>query len=176
MNQNKYKLKYDKNYIDNAILNMANDINNFVKKEKIEKEDILILPILKGAVCFASDLLRRLTFELEIDFLKASSYHDNEQTSQVLVDIQGVSVKDKIVILLDDVCDSGKTLKKLEQIILENGAKKVYTAVLIKRDVESVYTPTWIGIHDSSADWFVGFGMDDCQKWRQLPEIYIIEH
>ncbi len=176
MKPENYILKYDEKYINNAISNVANDINNFIEKNSLEKNDILILPILKGAMCFATDLMKKLNFKFEVDFLKASSYHNNKQTSEVLVDLECVSVKNKIVILIDDICDSGKTLKELEEIILKNGATKVYTAVLLKRTISSAYTPTWVGILDESGDWFVGFGMDDCQKWRQLPQIYVIKH
>ncbi|MGI6680849.1 MAG: phosphoribosyltransferase [Bdellovibrionota bacterium] len=169
-----FKLKYDKNCIDDAISNVADKMNKFFNKKDFKNDDIVALTILKGAMFFSIDLMKKLAFNFSVDFLKASSYHSNKQSTEILIDAKNVFVKDKTVILLDDICDTGITLYELSNILKNYGAKEVYSAVLLKRlGTTSKYKPNWVGFVDKSKDWFVGYGMDDAQKWRQLPEIYV---
>ena len=172
---NELKLRYNKNFIDDALNKIADKMNAFFLNEKYNNQEILILVILNGALYFAADLTRKLDFNAEVASVKASSYTNNKQGGEVKIQINGADVKDKIVILMDDICDTGHTLEKLSKTILEMGAKEVYSATLLLKQANTYFIPTFSGIIYEGDDWFVGYGMDDSQKFRHLPEIYAKE-
>lgn len=171
---NKFKLTYDKDCIANAVDKIASKMNDFFSDEKFKDDDILILTILNGAIYFAADLTRKLTIDAEVASVKVSSYVNNKQAADL--HIQGnIDVTNKVVILLDEICDSGRTFEVLSNKIKEMGAKDVYSASLLFRESNDRFIPTFSGIVYKGDDWFVGYGMDDSKRFRHLPEIYIIK-
>ena len=87
-----------------------------------------------------------------------------------------VAVEGRSVLLVDDVCDSGRTSAELTQRFIKLGAREVRSAVLIKRILpHETFNPDWIGFEYNGPEWFVGYGMDDCDRWRNLGSIYIIQ-
>lgn len=88
----------------------------------------------------------------------------------------GLAVKGRVVLVVDDVCDSGRTLEALERDLMERGAREVRTVVLIRRLLDRPsFVPCWIGFEYKGPEWFVGYGMDDGQRWRNLPAVHIIK-
>ena len=166
------KLKSDKDYIDDVISKMAVEMNSFFTNEKFLNEEILILAVLTGALYFAADLTRKLNFNAEVGSIKASSYINNKQEGDVKVQGNGANVKDKVVILLDDICDTGHTFEILSKNMKELGAKEVYCASLLLKQENTYFIPNFSGIVYKGDDWFVGYGMDDSQKYRHLSSIY----
>ena len=104
------------------------------------------------------------------------SSDDNTQSSEFRLVVEPAEMKDRHVLLVDDICDSGQTLKKLHAHALATGAKEVRTAVMIHRNHEdSAYTPDYIGFEYTGSEWFAGYGMEDKNHNSNFPEIYIIE-
>ena len=88
----------------------------------------------------------------------------------------GLNPKDRTVLLVDDICDTGDTFKEVEKVFAGLGAKEVRSVALIDRDVgEEKYQTTWAGMTFKGPDWFVGYGMEDKNKFANLADIYTIQ-
>ena len=104
------------------------------------------------------------------------SSENNTQSNDFRLVVEPAEMKGRHVLLIDDICDSGVTLKNLHAYALENGATMVKTAVLIHRNHEaSVYTPDYVGFEYTGSEWFAGYGMEDKNHNSNFPEVYIIK-
>jgi hypoxanthine phosphoribosyltransferase len=80
-----------------------------------------------------------------------------------------------VILLLDDICETGGSLLKLQNVFLELGAREVRSAVCIRRTTTGAsYHPTWSGFEFPGREWFVGYGMDDRNYHSTLPDIYTV--
>jgi hypoxanthine phosphoribosyltransferase len=139
---------------------------------------LLAVVLLKGALIFAADLLRRLPRSLDIEFLNVSSYHGGlKSTGKVdFLDRHFPDVKGRNVLLLDDILDTGRTLHAVERKLIEEGAAVVHTAVLLakhqKRSAE-VYAD-YVGFQIGD-EFVVGYGLDYRGKYRNLPYVGVLK-
>jgi hypoxanthine phosphoribosyltransferase len=142
--------------------------------------DVLVIPVLRGGIFFFSDLARQIKGSLEIVPVKTEGYRlavNGKLNDRVLIDLKGLAVKGRVVLIVDDVSDSGRTLEALERAISELGAREVRTAVLVRRLLDTPsFVPCWVGFQYSGPEWFVGYGMDDCERWRNLKDVYVIRN
>jgi hypoxanthine phosphoribosyltransferase len=142
-------------------------------------QDLLVIAILKGSFIFAADLLRALHdvgLAPEVEFITLSSYGTGtvSQGVKIVKDIDS-DVKDRDVLLIDDILESGRTLKFAKEMLYERGARHVSLAVLLdkkvkrKEDVEADY----VGFE--CPDYFVvGYGMDVAYAFRELPFVGVV--
>ena len=175
-----YRQLYSPAQIDDALKKMGADITQWADKVWRESHtDILAIPVLRGGMFIFTDLVRRISCSVEIAHAQTWAYQIGEravQTPEVKVNIEMVPAKGRTVLLVDDICDSGRTLKTLKESLLKAGALDVRSAVLIKRVVEpEIFTPEWCGFVYEGKEWFVGYGMEDAERWRNLPGVYIIQ-
>jgi hypoxanthine phosphoribosyltransferase len=139
---------------------------------------LVVIILLKGALVFAADLLRRVPRKLEIECLNVASYHGGtESTGKVdFLDRQIPEVAGRQVLLLDDILDTGRTLLAVRRRLLEEGALAVRTAVLLAKDkprageVRADYTGFEIG-----DEFVVGYGLDYLGKYRNLPYVGVLK-
>ena len=143
-----------------------------------ENKAITLVGTLKGALHFMSDLARNIPLDVELEFIKASSYGDGTESSGKIVmeypplaDLTG-----KHVIIVEDIIDTGHTAKFLREHFMElNLASLAICALLDKpgrREVE--VTIEYIGFAIPDA-FVVGYGLDFAQKYRHLPYIGILQ-
>ncbi len=141
--------------------------------------DVLAVPVLRGGIFFFSDLVRQVNCSIEVAPIRTEAYEsgaNGKQKNEVAIWAERLAVKGRVVLLVDDVCDSGRTLEALEKALLERGAREVRTAVLIRRLLETpTFVPCWVGFQYEGPEWFVGYGMDDNERWRNLPGVYVIK-
>ncbi|MBB35761.1 MAG: hypoxanthine phosphoribosyltransferase [Hirschia sp.] len=129
--------------------------------------------ILLGATPFASDLLRALALrgvDVGFDALWLESYRDERSSSGRVVvraDIQR-QIKDRGVLILDDVFDSGRTLEFARGHLMAKGAREAMTCVFARKP-EAVPEGLDHWAYDAPPRYLVGYGMDDAGKWRGLP-------
>ncbi|MBI1621431.1 hypoxanthine phosphoribosyltransferase [Aquamicrobium zhengzhouense] len=145
-----------------------------------EYEDLLVISILKGSFIFAGDLIRAMHdtgLSPEVEFIFISSYGTGTTSGEVRVlrDIDN-EVKGRDVLLVDDILESGKTLKFTRDLMLSRGAKSVSIAVLLdkreKRQTE--LDADFVGFE--CPDYFVvGYGMDVAHAFRELPFVGIVK-
>lgn len=137
-------------------------------------EVMVVIVLLKGAFVFAADLLRRIPRMLEIECLNVASYHGGtESTGKVdFLDHKIPDIKGRKVLVLDDILDTGRTLRAVVDRLLEEGACEVKTGVLLRKDkelaekVDADYVGFTIG-----DEFVIGYGLDYRGRYRNLPYI-----
>jgi hypoxanthine phosphoribosyltransferase len=155
--------------IDTAITTVAAQLN-----EDYKENPPLILVTLNGAIVFAADLLKQLRFPSVLSCIKLSSYQgtSSTETMKTLIGLNE-DVKDKRVLIIEDIVDTGKTYQTLVDLLTEQGAKEIRIATLtMKPDAYKLDLPVhYIGI--SIPDKFVvGRGLDYDGLGRNLTDIY----
>ncbi len=170
-----YELIYSSSDIAKRIAALAPSMNAWIlEAEQRTEQQVLVLGVLQGAIFMMSDLLRQLSVSVEPAFCRVSSYSKEDNTQgELQVFLDGIEVRGRAVLLVDDICDTGATMEELNALLESHGATEVRSVVLIRRMLPSaVWNPDWSAIEHSGAEWFVGYGMDDCGKYRNLPDIY----
>jgi hypoxanthine phosphoribosyltransferase len=141
-------------------------------------EEILFVPILKGSFIFASDLVREIKSPVIIDFIRAASYgcgtatcREVALTKDLETDIMG-----KNVIIVEDVIDSGLTLRSIRDMLLARNPRSLKICALVdkrsRREVEIEGDYVGFTIDD---DFIVGYGLDYAERYRNLPAIFVRE-
>ena len=136
---------------------------------------VLVIGILKGAVFFLTDLVRKLDFPVELDFLRVSSYGNQKQSSQsmTVTKTPDVSLANRVVLIVEDVVDSGRTVQFLREYCRQNQAEDVRIAVLIdKPQRRQVEAPVDFVCLKATDDFLVGYGMDNAEADRNVPYIF----
>jgi len=137
--------------------------------------DLVLIGVLKGAFIFLSDLARRLTIPARIDFIGASSYGSGTTSSgkiKITKDI-GIDIKDKDVLIVEDIIDTGLTLNYLIEHIKSRGPATVRNCILIdKRERREVTIQTDYTCLTVARGFLVGYGLDYDEDYRNLPAIY----
>ena len=145
---------------------------------KFRDEIPIFIGVLNGSFVFLADLLRELTIDCEMDFIKLSSYEKTLSTGIVhlLKDISA-DITGRHVIIVEDIIDSGLTISFLKNR-LEGAIPKSVTTVslLLKPEVAKLdFSIDFVGFEIPS-DYVVGYGLDMNQKLRHLPDIYRLEN
>jgi hypoxanthine phosphoribosyltransferase len=136
----------------------------------------LVLCVMRGSVVFAGQLLPLLKFPLEFDYLDVMRYRDATRGGDVAWKVQpGPAVTRRVVLVLDDILDEGRTLAAIREKLIASGAATVFSAVFAAKDIgrPRPFQPDFIGVRLPNRYVF-GFGMDVRGVWRNLPEIYAL--
>lgn len=148
-----------------------------VQRDYDDKNPVLV-GVLKGSFIFLADLVRQLEMSLEIDFVRLSSYGAGTQTSGQVRLVQKVErpLKGRHVLVVDDILDSGLTLKFLmDYLARQKPASLRLCVLLVKRGQQYVpITPDYHGLQMDEG-FVVGYGLDWDQKYRNLPDICVVE-
>lgn len=143
-----------------------------------QNEPLILVIILKGSLVFATDLMRKLTMPLVIDFMQASSYGSGT-VSQGFINIKmelASDIKDKNVLIIEDIIDSGNTLHKLKELLRERNPKSIRICTILDKpdrrvtEVEVEYSG--IAIPD---EFVVGYGLDYEEYFRNLPYVGVLK-
>lgn len=164
---------YTAEQVESALDKMAKEID-----EQLSETNLVCLPVMVGGLIPTGGLLRRLHFPMEVDYVHATRYR-GDTTGK---DLQWIvkpkrSLEGRVVLVIDDILDGGITLSKIVEYVKEQGAKEVYTAVLIEKDCERA--PGAIKKADFSAltvedKYIYGYGMDYKEYLRNAPGIYAV--
>ncbi len=161
----------DRTEIDAAVQKVADAINR-----DYEGKNPLLLAILNGAFMFASDLMRKITIPCEITFVKFSSY-SGTATTAVVKELIGLdeSLRDRHVVIVEDIVDTGHTIEKLLQDVMQKDPADVRIACFcFKPDAYLKKIPIdYVGVSIPN-DFIVGYGLDYNGQGRNLPEVYKI--
>ena len=161
--------------IAQKINELANQINyDYKDKEK----EVIVIGILKGCFVFMSDLIRKLDFNVKVQFMEISSYQ-NGTVSQGKITIKkdiGIDIEGKDVLITEDIIDSGNTLSQLTEILEKRKPKSIKVCTLLskpsRREVEFDADYTGFVIEDR---FIIGYGLDCGEQFRQLPYIAEVE-
>ncbi len=143
--------------------------------------DVLVISILKGSFVFAADLIRALHHAgmmPQVEFMQLSSYRTGTVSSgqvEVLRDIDN-DVRDRDVLLIDDILESGRTLAYAKDLLAARGARRVWVAVLVDKQVRRAVAikPDFVGFECPDI-FVVGYGMDVAHAFRELPFVGVVE-
>jgi len=142
-----------------------------------DKGDIVLIGVLKGAFIFLADLSRRLTIPRTIEFIAVSSYATGSIASgavRLVMDVRG-NIENRHVLIVEDIVDTGHTLKYLIGILKSHRPASIRTCALLHKperaEVEVPIDYVGFGIGD---EWVVGYGLDYAEHERTLPYIGVI--
>lgn len=146
--------------------------------EDYKDEPLTLVIILKGSMIFASDLMRHLNMPVTIDFMRVSSYGSGT-TSAGFINIKqdlASDIKDKNVLIIEDIIDSGNTLHKLKELLKERNPKSIRICTILDKPDRRV-TPveveySGIVIPD---EFVVGYGLDYDEYFRNLPYFGVLK-
>jgi len=146
--------------------------------EDYRGEPLYICCILKGAFVFTADLIRHINCPVRVDFIRLASYGSNTTTSgevKITKDVE-LSFKDCHVLVVEDIVDTGVTLKFLVNRLKLHNPKSVRICALLdkkaRREIEVPVDYTGFTIDDG---FVVGYGIDYAEQYRHLPDIYVLE-
>jgi hypoxanthine phosphoribosyltransferase len=170
-NKNLIKI-IDENAIQDRVKEIATELSNsFVKKKPI------FIGVLNGSFIFISDLVRNLSIDCEIDFIKVSSYKGQNSmgTVKLLKDISA-DITNRHVVIVEDIIDSGLTIEFLVKRLNGASPKSIsIVTLLLKPDIAKLSIPIDIIGFEIAPDYVVGYGLDYDQNFRHLPEVYRLE-
>lgn len=144
---------------------------------KYAESDPLILSVMCGGIVSAGCLLRRLSFPLQIDYLHATRYEGGTRGGELCWLAKPTQpLKDRVVLIIDDILDEGITLQKIKAFCEQEGAKAVYIAVLVvkqhERRVDIQANIVGLNVEDR---YVFGSGMDYKGYLRNIPGIYAVK-
>ena len=160
--------------IDAAVQSLANRIN-----ADYEGKQVLLVGVLKGAVVFMADLVRHLKVDHEVEFVRLSSYgkaRTSSGTVTILKDIQ-TDARDKHVLIIEEIIDSGRTLKFLYDRIKSAGPASVEIVTLLDKAAKRIVEVNVKYVGRPIDDQFlIGYGLDLEEHCRNLPDIYYLKY
>ena len=168
-----FRVNIPANEINKAVGEVAHRINTELKDKKP-----LFLSVLNGSFMFSSDLLKKITIECEISFVKVSSYHGTSTTGSVkqLIGLNE-DIKGRTVVIVEDIVDTGLTIEALVTQLeaLEPAeiriATLLYKPVAYRKKIPLDYVAIVV-----PNDFLVGYGLDYDGLGRNLPDIYVLDN
>lgn len=164
-------------YTEKDIQKRAKELGKQISKD-YEGEELILLGTLKGAVMWMSELMKNIDLDTKIDFVAASSY-GSSTTSAGVVKITkdiGMDIYNKNVLIIEDIVDTGYTLRYLKEYLADRNPKSVKICTMLDKPSrrKEKLTADYIG-YEVDDLFIVGFGLDYDQKYRNLPYISYLE-
>jgi hypoxanthine phosphoribosyltransferase len=157
---------------------IAEKIDRVAKQISVDYqgEELVVIAILKGAFIFCADLVRKLALEtVKVDFLRAASYGTGTTSSEEikLVKDIDIDIKDKHVLIVEDIVDTGHTLSFLVEHMRLRRPKSIRICAMIdKKERRKTDIRVDYACHAVTEGFLVGYGLDFAEKYRNLPGIY----
>lgn len=140
--------------------------------------DLLLVGVLKGAVFFMADLMRRLTIPCEVDFMAISSYGASTDSSgvvRILKDLD-INIEGRDVLVVEDIIDSGLTLSYLMRMLeSRNPASLEVCALLTKPARREIDVPVRYTGFEIPNEFVIGYGLDFGERYRNLPYVAVLD-
>lgn len=143
-----------------------------------EGKELIVVGILKGSNIFTSDLVRKITIPLKLDFMVVSSYGNTTESTgvvRILKDLEN-SVENKHMLIVEDIVDSGLTLKYLKEMLLTRKPASIKICTLLDkpaRRTEDVHID-YLGF-EVPDEFIVGYGIDYAEMYRNLPYVGVLK-
>jgi hypoxanthine phosphoribosyltransferase len=163
-------------YHESTILSRLDELASEIT-EDYRGRDLTVIAVLNGSLVFMADLLRRIPLHLQLDCLSVSSYHGTKSTGRVRFHKgQFRDIRNRHVLILDDILDTGATLKAIrEHIAAESGALSIKICVLLRKklDIPKLVDADYVGFEIPN-EFVVGYGLDYNERYRNLPFIGVL--
>ena len=163
---------FSKKEIQSKVKRLASIIENDYKEK-----DLVVISILKGSIFFTSDLLKNISLDVQLDFLTLKSYESTTSTGAVVLHSQPtISVKNKHVLIVEDIIDTGNTIDFIKHYFTASKCASIKFCTLIDKTErrEVLFTPEY-SVFTIPKGFVVGYGLDYNEKYRNLEHIYILD-
>lgn len=157
--------------IENKISEIANQINH-----KYKDQELVVIGILKGAFIVVSDLAKQLELDVTFDFMSIKSYYGSESSGQVKIvkDLE-YDITDKNVLIVEDIYDTGLTLKNLKKLLQSRNPKSIEIfCMFVKKEVAKDPIEINYSGFEIGPEFVVGYGLDYNGKHRELPYLGVL--
>ncbi|MEG0329817.1 MAG: hypoxanthine phosphoribosyltransferase [Longicatena sp.] len=160
------------------IVARCKELGKQITQDYKEKGEVpLLVALLKGSVPFLAEIIKHIDLEIEFDFMDVSSYQGTRSIGDIkIVKDLDCSVKDVSILLVEDIVDTGRTLKEVTRLLKNKGAKEVKVVSLLDKPECRVadIKPEYIGFRIPN-EFVVGFGLDYNQKYRNYPFVGVLK-
>ena len=162
---------------EEEIFEKSKELGQIIAKEYADKKPLLV-GILKGSIPFMAELIKHIDAHIEIDYMVVSSYHGGTESSgtvKIVKDLDN-SVAGRHIIFVEDIIDTGRTLKELKELFALRQAASIKIATLLDKpegrvvEIEPDYTCFTI-----PNEFVVGFGLDYDENYRNLPYVGVLK-
>lgn len=169
----KPKVLFDVEEIAERVKELGDEIS-----KDYDGKDIVVISLLRGSFVFAADLVRTIKVPVNIDFMTTSSYGYGEETSGIVDIISDIraDIRDKYVLVVDDIMDSGNTMKEVVDYINKKGPKSIKTCVMLDKPSrrEADISPDYVGFTIPDV-FIVGYGLNYGDFYRNVPYIFTFD-
>ncbi|HEX8152417.1 MAG TPA: hypoxanthine phosphoribosyltransferase [Thermoanaerobaculia bacterium] len=163
---------FTREQIDARVAEMGREIS-----AEFAGTELIALCVLKGAVFFLADLVRNMEMDVALDFIQISSYGNQKYSSGVVTILKEpqLDMRGKSVLIVEDIIDSGLSMREVFNYIESRGAAKVKTATFLdKPKARKVpFNADFIGF-SIDPQFVVGYGLDFAEKYRNVPEVQVL--
>jgi hypoxanthine phosphoribosyltransferase len=163
---------FSREQIDRRVAEMAKEIS-----AEFAGGDLIALCVLKGAMFFCADLVRQMDLDVHLDFIQISSYGNQKYSSGVVTILKEpqLDMRGRNVLIIEDIIDSGLSIREVNNYIESRGAAKVKTASFLdKPKARKVpFTPDYVGFA-IEPQFVIGYGLDFAEKYRNIPEVQVL--
>ena len=159
--------------LNTGVEQLAAEIDDHYGKER----PITVIAVMTGSLVLFADLIRRLSMPQRVGVIQASSYRGGTKSGELTVDAgMMIDVRDRDVVLVDDIFDTGQTLDRLVKVIKGMGAKSTKTAALLHKQTEQAVDvrPDFVAF-EIPDEFVVGYGLDYLDMYRNLPYLAVLE-
>ena len=162
---------------EEEIFEKSKELGQIIAKEYADKKPLLV-GILKGSIPFMAELIKHIDAHIETDYMVVSSYHGGTESSgtvKIVKDLDN-SVAGRHIIFVEDIIDTGRTLKELKELFALRQAASIKIATLLDKpegrvvEIEPDYTCCTI-----PNEFVVGFGLDYDENYRNLPYVGVLK-
>ncbi|MGE4282122.1 MAG: hypoxanthine phosphoribosyltransferase [Clostridia bacterium] len=159
------------------LLEKTKELGEIISKD-YEGKKLMILCVLKGGVIFTTDLIREISVPVELDFMAISSYGASTSTSgvvRILKDLE-TDIDGKHILIVEDIIDSGLTLKYLKELLISRGPESVKICTILNKPARrKVQVDVDYKGFDIPDEFVVGYGLDYAENYRNLPFVGVLK-
>lgn len=166
------KILLDEAQLRQGVEQLAGRIN-----DHYQSRPLTVVAVMTGSLILLADLIRQLSMPLRVGIVQASSYRGGTRSGELLVNANMlINIRDREVLLLDDIFDTGRTMQRLLGELQSMGATNVKSAVLLhkQRDHEVAVRPDFVAF-EIPDEFVVGYGLDFQDLYRNLPYLAVLE-
>lgn len=166
------KILFTKEQIQKRVNELGKQIS-----DEFRGQEVLMVCVLKGSSVFYADLVRAMDIPVEFDFIHVSSYEGSVTTGEVKINKDlTVDITGKNIVVVEDIIDTGVTMKALVPMLLARGPKSVKVCAMLdkpaRRRVD--FKGDYIGF-EIPDEFVIGYGLDYAHKYRNIPEICVFD-
>ena len=163
---------FSREQIDRRVTELAKEIS-----AEFAGSELIALCVLKGAMFFCADLVREMDLDVHLDFIQISSYGNQKYSSGVVTILKEpqLDMRGRSVLIVEDIIDSGLSIREVNNYIESRGAAKVKTAAFLDKPAARKvdFKPDFVGF-SIDPQFVIGYGLDFAEKYRNIPEVQVL--